>query len=207
MAAPALDDLAAIWADLSLLCARHAAKLLDGRASHMPDMLLVGRPPGASDGRGNVGYIPMAQSGYLEQARAAAQTSFIPGSDTGGAGQDDVGTPSFLAYAKENTAGRCLDASLAMLAVLASQALHVTGRPAPPRLRGFLACVRSVVPPVDEDRVLGPELEALTGVFTRHVFQPGGEPLCERSAAGETIDAGQMILFHTAGKRQRQHFP
>ena len=43
MAAPALDDLAAIWADLCLLCDRHGSKLLIGRVSHLPDLLLVGR--------------------------------------------------------------------------------------------------------------------------------------------------------------------
>ena len=159
MAAPVMDDLTAIWADLALLCGRQAAKLLDGRASHMPDMLLIGRAPGESDGRGNIGYIPMAMAGYLEQIKAAAQTTFIPSSDTGGAGQDDVGTSSFLAWSKEATAGRYLDASLAMLAVIASQALYVTGRQAPPNLRGFTDLIRGAVRPVDEDRVLGPELE------------------------------------------------
>lgn len=176
MAAPVMDDLSAIWADLSLLAGRQAVKLLDGRASHMPDMLLVGRAPGESDGRGNVGYIPMAMSGYLEQAKSAAQTTFIPGSDTGGAGQDDVGTPAFLAWAKEERAGRCLDASLAMLAVLASQALHVTGRPAPPHLRGFTDTIRGTVRPVAEDRVLGPELERLADLFTGQIFAADETP-------------------------------
>jgi histidine ammonia-lyase len=172
MAAPVMDDLSAIWADLSLLASRQAAKLLDGRASHMPDMLLVGREPGESDGRGNIGYIPMAMSGYLELAKSAAQTTFIPGSDTGGAGQDDVGTPAVLAWSKEAKAGQCLDASLAMLAVLASQALHITGRQAPPRLRGFTDMIRGAVRPVAEDRVLGPELERLADIFTEQVLTP-----------------------------------
>ncbi len=171
IAAPALDDLAATWVDLGQLCLRHAVKLLDGRASHLPDMLLVGRAAGESDGRGNIGYIPMTMAGYVEQARAAAQTSFIPASDTGGAGQDDVGTPAFLAYAREAEAGRCLDASLAMLAMIASQALFVTGRQAPPRLRGFVGLVRGAVRPVMEDRVLGPELRRLAGIFNGEVFE------------------------------------
>jgi histidine ammonia-lyase len=64
-----------------------------------------------------------------------------------------------------------MDAGLAMLSVIASQALYVTGRLAPPRLRGFLDMVRAAVPPVDEDRILGPELERLTGLFTRQVFE------------------------------------
>ncbi len=173
MAAPALDDLSAIWADLCQLSARHCVKLLDGRASHLPDMLLVGRELGDSDGRGNIGYIPMALSGYVEQAKSAAQTTFIPGSDMGGAGQDDVGTPAFLAFTREAAAGRCLDASLAMLAVISAQALYVTDRPAPPRLRAFVDAVRSKVRPVVEDRVLGPELDRLTQMFNDEVFAVG----------------------------------
>lgn len=170
MAAPALDDLAATWADLCLLCHRHGARLLDARASHLPDLLMVKRSPSDSDGHGSVGYIPMAITGYLEQARAAAQRTFIPGTETAGTGQDDVSATVFLAWAKSDQAGRCLDAALAMLAVLASQALYVTGRDAPPPLSRFLYEVRAIIPPVEADRVLGPELARLASQFTRHVF-------------------------------------
>jgi histidine ammonia-lyase len=170
MAAPALDELAAAWADICLLCDRHSAKLLDGRISHLPDHLLVGRQPGESDGHGSVGYIPMASNGYSELAKAAAQTTFIPGGDSGATGQDDVAAPAFLAWTKEARAGQCVEASLAMLAVLASQALHVTGRAAPPNLESLLMQVRKHVPPVDADRVLGPELKRLTAAFSAQVF-------------------------------------
>jgi histidine ammonia-lyase len=170
MAAPAMDDLAAIWADICLLCDRHCAKLLNGRVSQLPDLLLVGRASGESDGRGHIGYIPMAVAGYIELAKSAAQRTFIPGSDSAAAGQDDVASPVFLAWAKEERAGRCLDASLAMLAVVASQALYVTNRQAPPALRGFTETIRRHVPPVLEDRVLGPELGRLADAFTAQVF-------------------------------------
>lgn len=170
MAAPVLDDLAAIWADICLLCDRHSSKLLNGRVSHLPDLLMVGRAPSESDGHGNVGYIPMAVTGFLEEAKAAAQRSFIPGSKSAGAGQDDVAAPALLAWVKEERAGRAFDAALALLAVIASQALHVTARPAPPPLTSFLDEIRAIVPPVDADRVLGPELERLARSFTRHAF-------------------------------------
>ena len=171
MAAPALDDLAGIWADICLLCDRHSAKLLSGHVSQLPDQLLVGRTPGQSDGRGNVGYLTMAANGYIELAKAAAQRTFIPGNDSC-AGQDDVATPGFLAWSKEARAGRCLDASLAMLAVVASQALFVTDREAPLPLHGFMELVRTHVAPVVEDRVLGPELEKLTDAITATIFSP-----------------------------------
>lgn len=171
MAAPALDDLAAIWADLCLLCDRHASKLLNGKVSLLPDLLMSGRHPSDSDGHGNVGYIPMAITGYLEQAKHAAQRTFIPGTESAGSGQDDVASTVFFAWAKEERAGRCLDAAMAMLSVIALQALHVTGRKAPPALQTFVAEIREIVAPVGEDRVLGPELAGLTEWFTRQVFE------------------------------------
>jgi histidine ammonia-lyase len=170
MAAPALDDLAAIWADICLLCDRHGSKLLNGKVSGLPDLLLAGRHPSDNDGHGNVGYVPMAITGYLEQAKLAAQRTFIPGTESAGAGQDDVAATAFIAWAKEDRAGRCLDAAMAMLAMLASQALHVTERAAPPALQSFLEEVRAIVPPVGDDRVLGPELARLAEWFTRTVF-------------------------------------
>jgi len=172
IAAPALDDMAGIWADLCLLCDRHAGKLLNGQISHLPDQLLVGRQPGQSDGRGNIGYVSMAANGYVELAKGAAQRTFIPGSDSYSSGQDDVATPAFIAWSKEARAARCLDASLAILAVVASQALYVTNRQAPPALREFVELVRAYVAPVVEDRILGPELSQLTDAITAKIFAP-----------------------------------
>ena len=171
MAPPALDDLAALWADICLLCDRHGSKLLNGKVSQLPDLLMTGRHWADSDGHGNVGYVPMAITGYLEQAKLSAQRTFIPGTESAGAGQDDVATTAFFAWTKEATAGRCVDAAMAMLAMLASQALDVTGRDAPPTLQPFVADIRSLVPPVGEDRVLGPELAKLTAWFTKQVFE------------------------------------
>ncbi len=59
-----------------------------------------------------------------------------------------------------------------MLGVVASQALHVTDRDAPPPLRRFIELIRTYVPPVIEDRVLGPELERLTNAITGRIFAP-----------------------------------
>jgi histidine ammonia-lyase len=112
----------------------------------------------------------MAMTGYLEQARAAAQRTFMPGTETAGAGQDDVTAPAFLAWDKQDQAGRCLDAVLAMLAVLASQALHVAGRDAPKPQSPFLAAIREIVPPVEADRVLGPEMARLARNFADRVL-------------------------------------
>jgi histidine ammonia-lyase len=172
MAAPALDDLAAIWADVCLLCDRHGSKLLNGTVSHMPNLLMINRPSSDMDGHGSLGYVPMASTGYLEQAKLAAQRTFIPGTESAGSGQDDVATTAFLAWRKEETAGRCLDACLAALSAVASQAFHVTRRATPPRLAGLLDEIRAHVPPVGADRVLGPELEQLARHFRATAFAP-----------------------------------
>jgi histidine ammonia-lyase len=59
---------------------------------------------------------------------------------------------------------------MSMLAMLASQALYVTGREPPAALRSFVSSIRSVLPSVVEDRILGPELGKLAGWFTRQAF-------------------------------------
>ena len=109
-------------------------------------------------------------AGFAEQARRAAQRTFLPGSEGGGFAQNDVAAPTFLSWRSEAEAGRCLDAGLAALAVVASQALYVTRREAPPQLAPLLDVVRDRVPPVVEPRALGPEVERLHAHINRAVF-------------------------------------
>ncbi len=160
---PALDNLAAAWADLAMLCDRQVTKLLDGAISLLPPQLRVGED-------GYVGTVGFSVLAYAEQARQAAQRSFLPGSEGGGFGQNDVAVPTFFSWRKEAEAGMCLEAGLACLAAIASQAYFVTERAAPPALRDLLAEVRSYVPPVDSARGLGPELGELAGAFSRRVY-------------------------------------
>jgi histidine ammonia-lyase len=135
------------------------------------DFLLGDRDPSQSDGHGALGYLPMAIAGFVEEARALAQRSFIPAVDASIFGQDDVASPVFLAWPKEAKAGQTLDRALAVLAVTASQALHLNGRhPATDPLRNLLGKVREIVPPVTVDRVLGAELQVLSGYFGVSVF-------------------------------------
>jgi histidine ammonia-lyase len=161
---PALDDLAAAWADLALLCDRQLSKLLDGRVSELPDQLVSA--PGSY-----LGCLGFAAAGYAEQARHAAQRTFLPGSEGGGFGQNDVAVPTFLAWRKAGEAGHCLDAALAALAVVASQALLVTGQDAPPPLEPLLQAARRLAPPMTEPRALGPDVEQLQRHFEDRVFE------------------------------------
>ena len=159
---PALDNLAAAWADLALLCDRQVTKMLDGGISQLPDQL--------RDGDGYLGGLGFAAVAYAEQARHAAQRSFLPGSEGGGFGQNDVAVPTFPAWRKEAEAGRCLDANLALLGAVASQALHVTGREAPARLRPLVEELREVFPPVTGRRPPGPNAARLQDRLPAKVF-------------------------------------
>jgi histidine ammonia-lyase len=163
MAYPAMDNVAAAMADLCLLTDRHTSKLLDGRYSLLPDQL--------QKGEGYLGCLGMVQVGYAEQARRAAQRNFLPGSEGGGFGQNDVAPPSFFAWRAQEETGRCLEAGLAMLAVVASQAFFVTERDAPPALAKLLAFTREHVKPLTESRVLADELGAFAGALRARVYE------------------------------------
>lgn len=159
---PALDNLSASWADLTLLCDRHVTKLMDSRVSHLPDFLM--------QEDGYLGCLGFAAAGFAEQARQAAQRSFLPGSEGGGFGQNDVAVPTFHSWRKEAEAGRCLDAALALLAATASQAFYMTERSAPPRLQPFLELIRDAFPPVTRRRPMGRDAETLQGRLQRLIF-------------------------------------
>jgi len=159
---PAMDSLAAVWADLAQVADRHSDHLPNARISLLPDGL-------RKDG-GYLGGLCFASAGFTEQARLAAQRVFLPGMGSGGYGQNDVQVPVFHSWRKEAEAGRAFDATLAILAVIASQAFFITERKAPPKLAGLVEEVQTVVPPVEEMRALGSEVEALAERFTKRVY-------------------------------------
>ena len=159
---PALDNLAAAAADLCALAERHTTKLLDGRYSLLPDQLQAGD--------GYIGILGFVQVGYAEEARRHAQRTFLPGSEAGGFGQNDVAPLTGLAWLAQEEAGRCLDAAITMLAVVASQALHIIKRAAPAELLELLTIIRSEFPPVAEARMFSGELAALMGRFRREIY-------------------------------------
>jgi len=158
MAYPALDRLAAAWANLCQLAERQVERLAN-------DGFLV--TPGTS-AYPHVLLMPVV--GYAEEARAAAQATILP---RGGFPQNDVTAPSFLAWEREERTAAALEACLAILAASASQALHVADRNAPPLLQSFLLEVRELFPPVDEPRTLGPDAGRLAAAFHERVYAPG----------------------------------
>jgi histidine ammonia-lyase len=106
-------------------------------------------------------------TGLVEEARALAAPTLLPATinDT----QNDVASPLFGAYRSQHRASECLDGALAILALVASQALFVTGRPVAPPLAGLLAGVRSVFPPIEaaERADQGRQAEELASILSR----------------------------------------
>jgi histidine ammonia-lyase len=101
----------------------------------------------------------------------AAQRNFLPGSEDGGFGQNDVAPPSFPAWRAQEEAGACLEACLAVLAAVASQAFHVTERTAPPALADLLESVRAVFAPVSASRPLGEDLGRLAVALRAEIYE------------------------------------
>jgi histidine ammonia-lyase len=162
---PAMDGLAHAWADLAQLAQRHVDKLFQ----HPVSAPLLG-------GEWLTKSLHMVAAGYAEEARTLAQTTVL---GLGGFGQNDLPSPAFLAWGKAHAVGTCLDRVLAVLAALASQALHVAGQPPPPALAPFLNEVRGSFPPIDAARRLGPDAERLAAAFTSRVLpQPAPDAVC-----------------------------
>jgi histidine ammonia-lyase len=57
-----------------------------------------------------------------------------------------------------------------MLAAVASQALHVTDRRAPPALADLLDSVRAAFPPVTASRAFGQDLAQLTAALHAEIY-------------------------------------
>lgn len=142
MVYPALNALSATWADLALVAERQVTALNTAETSGLPVNLAV---PGAP-GNGTYAY-GWAASGYVEEARAAATPALLPGAVEGP--YADVSSPAFSAYRRERRAAECLDGALAILAIVSSQALFVTGRDPAQPLWPVLSFVRSVFPPIE----------------------------------------------------------
>jgi histidine ammonia-lyase len=128
MSYPAIDELAASWADLTQLCERQVERFF----APMEQGEIPGLP---------IGY--MVQSAWAEDARAAAQTTLM---GLGGLGQNDTPAPTAFAWAKAQRVADRFERALTVLAAVASEQLDQERRPAPPTLDAFLAEVRARFP-------------------------------------------------------------
>jgi histidine ammonia-lyase len=142
LAYPAMNALSAAWADLALVAERQVTALNTAETSGLP--VNLGVPGAARSGTYAYGW---AASGYVEEARAAATPALLPVAVSDP--HADALSPTLSAYRRQRRAAECLDGVLAILIVVSSQALFVTGRSPAEPLRPLLSFGRSVFPPID----------------------------------------------------------
>jgi histidine ammonia-lyase len=160
---PALQALASCWAELALTAERQVACFHRGAAYGLPHLLSPPGYRGALSGATNL--FGWSATGYAETARAAASPALMPAAVADP--QNDLSTATGLAHQKELDAAGAFSGAQAILALVASQALFVTGRQPAPPLRGLVAGIRSVFPPVESPhgRDLGAQAGQLAAVF------------------------------------------
>jgi histidine ammonia-lyase len=163
-AAAALDALVCAHANLAVLAGRIAAKLLDGNVSLLPPYL------GYENGQSYLGCLPMAIVGYEEELRMLAMPTLLPGSESGGFGQDDVASPVFLAWQKFDRSCVLLEQSLASLAPVAVCAMNVTGRSVPEKLRALAEETIANFPDDATDRAMGFDIARLAMMFRERIY-------------------------------------
>jgi histidine ammonia-lyase len=154
-AAAALDGLVCAYANLAVLAGRIAAKLQEGAVSLMPPYL------GAEAGESYLGCLPMAIVGYEEEMRMLAAPTLLPGSESGGFGQDDVASPVFLAWQKFERTSVLFEQCLATLVPVAVRALRVTGRGVPLALQGLVDDCNRCFTDDAKDRAMGFDIAQL----------------------------------------------
>ncbi|HUR42674.1 MAG TPA: aromatic amino acid lyase [Aestuariivirga sp.] len=161
----AMDAVTAATVNLIVIAERLSAKMLDGNVSLLPDQLGVGGV------EAYLGCLPMAITGYEEEARSFAGATLLPGSESGGFGQNDVASPVFLAWSKQEKTGSLLEAALASLSFIALTALTITGRPAPPKLLNLVKDIRRFLPEPPGSEALGPAAYQLEARLRERVYR------------------------------------
>lgn len=161
----ALDAMVAAYTNLIVLTGRIAAKLLDASVSLMPQFL--GYPENGS----YLGCLPMAIVGYEEEARMLAQPTLLPGSESGGFGQDDVASPIFLGWKKFDRVSELLEQSLASLAPIAVRALTTSNRPVPYKLQQLSSLVSETFSKTSTTVPFGLEINNLAEKFRERIYK------------------------------------
>ena len=160
----ALDAMTAAYTNLIVLTGRIASKLLDGSVSLLPQFL--GYPEEGT----YLGCLPMAIVGYEEEARMLAQPTLLPGSESGGFGQDDVASPVFLAWKKFDRVSELLEQSLASLAPITMRALAISNRPVPHKLQKLSSLISETFPETSTAVPFGLEIQNLADKFHDRIY-------------------------------------
>lgn len=159
-----MDAVTAALVHLGEISVQRTHRLLDERFSGLPAQLTPDPGPRA-------GLVPLHKRavGELHALRRLATPATIGSIDTS-AGQEDVQAFAWAAGEQLRAAASHLFAITACELITASQARQLAAGEGVPGLRAAYAWVRSVVPPVEEDRPLGPEVERLIAACRASYF-------------------------------------
>ena len=119
----------------------------------------------------------MVQAAFAAEADAAARRTPLVAT---GAAQNDVSSPSFVAWRSERETARSLVSALAVLAAAAARSLASFERQPPPALAPLVEEIEAQAPP--EEELHGDQLEALAAAFEQRAI-PVGEPVPGRDGA------------------------
>ena len=159
-----MDAVTAALVHLGEVSVQRMHRLLDERFSALPPQLSPDPGPQA-------GLTPLHKRavGELHALRRLASPATLGSIDTS-AGQEDVQAFAWAAGDQLRTAVSRLFAITACELIAGSQARHLAPGDGPRGLRAAYAWIASVVPPVEEDRPLGPEVQRLVAACRAAYF-------------------------------------
>jgi len=158
-----LDALAVAFAQLANLAEKRLHRLLDARFSGLAEQLAVepGRQTGAL-------VLHKAVVALCAENRLLAAPASVAAFDTS-AGQEDVQAFALLAADKLRRLLANVELTLAYELVALRQAQHLAARRLPPLLEHAAGLLAELVPPIEEDRPLAPDIERV-----RELLRSGG---------------------------------
>jgi histidine ammonia-lyase len=150
-----MDAVTASLVHLGEISVQRMHRLLDERFSGLSPQLAV--DPGLQ-----AGLVPLHKRavGELHALRRLAAPATLGSVETS-AGQEDVQAFAWAAGEQLRAAASHLFAITACELITGAQARHLAGGSAAPGLRAAYAWIASLVPPLDTDRSLGPEVQRL----------------------------------------------
>jgi len=161
-----MDAVTAALVHLGEVSVQRTHRLLDERFSGLPAQLAMDPGPQA-------GLVPLHKRavGELHALRRLATPATLGSVDTS-AGQEDVQAFAWAAGNQLRDACARMFAITACELITGSQARWLADGEGAPGLRAAYERLRTLVPPVAEDRSLGPDVTALTAVINSASFAP-----------------------------------
>ena len=153
--AAGMDALSAALARAAELSAQRVHRLLDGRVTGLPDQLTPAPGP-----RCGLVVLHKRAVGAVHELRRLAAPASLGGVDTS-LGQEDAQSFGFAAAEASRRALRLTREVVAIEMIAARQAWFLRGRGPGPGLADVAAPLVDLVPPVEEDRPLGEDVDRL----------------------------------------------